>query len=156
MPLVAAPGVFFCLDISQMRLMTINDRAADIEDEFSFLDDWEDRYAHIIDLGKTNPALAAEERTEETKVRGCASQVWMVISAQDDDRLEIRAESDAMIVSGLISLLIRLFSGATRDEISSFDADAFLGKIGVTGALSAQRSNGLAAMLTRIKQTASA
>ena len=137
-----------------MRGMTILERAAEIADEFDFLDDWEDRYAHIIDLGKSNPALAASERTEESKVRGCASQVWMVITPQDQDRLEIRAESDAMIVSGLISLLVRLFSGATRDEISAFDADAFLDKIGVKGALSAQRSNGLASMLARIKQTA--
>lgn len=134
--------------------MTILDRAADIEDEFEFLDDWEDRYAHIIDLGKANPALTPEERTETTKVRGCASQVWMVITPDNDDRLNIRAESDAMIVSGLISLLIRLFSGATRDEINAFDADAFLTKIGVKGALSAQRSNGLASMLTRIQDTA--
>lgn len=137
-----------------MRRMTILNRATEIEDEFSFLDDWEDRYAHIIDLGKANPPLQADERTEDTKVRGCASQVWMVIIPQDENRLEVRAESDAMIVSGLISLLVRLFSGATRTEISEFDADAFLDKIGVKGALSAQRSNGLASMLTRIKQTA--
>ena len=134
--------------------MTITDRAAEISEEFDFLDDWEDRYAHIIDLGKANPALEAHERTEQNKVRGCASQVWMVLTPQDDDRLAIRAESDAMIVSGLISILIRLFSGATRDEIHGFDADAFLTEIGVKGALSAQRSNGLAAMLARIKDTA--
>lgn len=136
--------------------MTIKQRATDIEDDFAFLDDWEDRYAHIIDLGKSNPPLAAHERTEESKVRGCASQVWMVITPLSDDQLEIRAESDAMIVSGLISLLVRLFSGAQRAEITAFDADAFLAKIGVTGALSAQRSNGLASMLARIKQTAAA
>ena len=137
-----------------MRRMTISKRAANIEDEFAFLDDWEDRYAHIIDLGKANPPLEAHERTEDSKVRGCASQVWMVISPIEEDRFEIRAESDAMIVSGLISLLVQLFSGATRSEISEFDADAFLEKIGVKGALSAQRSNGLASMLARIKQTA--
>lgn len=148
------PGLFFWADLSQMPRMTITERAADIEDEFDFLEDWEVRYAHIIDLGKANPSLEAHERTEETKVRGCASQVWMVIREQDDDRLQIRAESDAMIVSGLISLLVRLFSGATRAEISAFDADAFLDRIGVKGALSAQRSNGLASMLARIKQAA--
>ena len=134
--------------------MSIADRAAEIEDEFDFLDDWEDRYAHIIDLGKANPPLTASERTEETKVRGCASQVWIVLTPQDQDRVEIRAESDAMIVSGLISLLIRLYSGATREEIHGFDADAFLTKIGVKGALSAQRSNGLASMLARIQSFA--
>ena len=111
-PPASVPGVFFCVDLYQMPRMTLLDRATEIEDEFEFLDDWEDRYAHIIDLGKANPPLEAEERTEETKVRGCASQVWMVITEQDDDQLNIRAESDAMIVSGLISLLIRLFSGA--------------------------------------------
>lgn len=134
-----------------MPIMTIADRATEIEDEFGFLDDWEDRYAHIIDLGKANPALAADERSEETKVRGCASQVWIVLTPQDEDRVEVRAESDAMIVSGLIALLIRLYSGATREEIRAFDADAFLTKIGVKGALSAQRSNGLASMLARIQ-----
>lgn len=134
--------------------MTIDERAIEIEEEFGFLDDWEDRYAHIIDLGKANPTLAPEERIEETKVRGCASQVWMVLTPAKNDRIEVRAESDAMIVSGLISILIRLFSGATRAEIKAFDADAFLAKIGVTGALSAQRSNGLASMLARIQSVA--
>lgn len=136
--------------------MTVQERANDIAAEFDFLDDWETRYAHIIDLGKANPPLAAEERNEETKVRGCASQVWMVIENQDDGALSIRAESDAMIVSGLIALLIRLFSGAPREEVLAFDAPAFLDQIGVTGALSAQRSNGLAAMLDRIRSTAEA
>lgn len=134
--------------------MTITDRATEIAEEFDFLDDWEDRYAHIIDLGKANPPLEAHERNEQSKVRGCASQVWMVLTAEADDRLTVRAESDAMIVSGLISILVRLFSGATRDEIHRFDADAFLTEIGVKGALSAQRSNGLASMLARIKDTA--
>ena len=136
--------------------MSISERAAEIAEDFDFLDDWEDRYAHIIDLGKANPPLAAEERTETTKVRGCASQVWMVLTPAAEDRLNVRAESDAMIVSGLISILIRIFSGATRDEINAFDADAFLEQIGVKGALSAQRSNGLASMLVRIKETARA
>lgn len=138
-----------------MPVMTITERAAEIEDEFSFLDDWEDRYAHIIDLGKANPPLLPEERNEVTKVRGCASQVWIVLTPDANDKLTVRAESDAMIVSGLIALLIRLYSGAPRNEIRDFDADAFLTKIGVKGALSAQRSNGLASMLVRIQDTAS-
>ena len=154
MPPTTVSGVFFLVIRPQMPGMTIQDRAADISDVFSLLDDWEDRYAHIIDLGKSNPPLAADERTEDTKVRGCASQVWMVLTPLEEDRLEVRAESDAMIVSGLISILIRLFSGASRQEIDQFDADAFLTEIGVKGALSAQRSNGLASMLARIKQTA--
>ncbi len=137
-----------------MPVMTITERAREIEDEFAFLDDWEARYAHIIDLGKENPPLNADERTEQTKVRGCASQVWRVITPEPDSGLGIRAESDAIIVSGLIALLIRLFSGAQRDEIAGFDAKEFFERIGVTGALSAQRSNGFASMLARIYRAA--
>lgn len=138
-----------------MLAMTVTETAAEISDEFAFLDNWEDRYAHIIDLGKANPPLADAERREDTRVHGCTSQVWMVITAQDDNRLEIRAESDALIVSGLIALLVRLFSGATRSEIAAFDPKAFFEEIGVAGTLSAQRSNGLASMIARIKASAS-
>lgn len=135
--------------------MNISERAMDIEEEFSFLEDWEDRYAHIIDLGKSNEGLAEHEKTEVTRVRGCASQVWMVTRTTRDNKLEIRAESDAMIVSGLISILTRLYSGIEQDEIQTFDAKAFLDRIGISGALSAQRSNGLASMLARIQEAAS-
>ena len=128
--------------------MSIAETAADIREDFSWLDDWEARYAHIIDLGK-------HERTEETRVRGCASQVWLV-TGWEDGKMVLRAESDAMIVSGLIALLVQLYSGASRDEILSFDAKAFLDEIGVSGALTAQRSNGLASMLSRIQDDAKA
>ena len=134
--------------------MTISTRAADIKDEFAFLDNWADRYAHIIDLGKSNATLEAHERTEESRVRGCASQVWLVSKMTPQGRLEIRAESDAMIVSGLIAILLRLFSGQTAEDILSFDAKVFLEEIGVLGALTAKRSNGLASMLVRIRAMA--
>lgn len=133
----------------------MQDKATEIREEFSWLDDWEARYAHIIDLGKANPPLEASERTEGTRVRGCTSQVWMVTNT-DGDRLTVRAESDAMIVSGLIALLIRLYSGQQSSEILAFDAKSFLEEIGVAGALTAQRSNGLASMLERILRDASA
>ena len=136
--------------------MTIDQRASDIRDEFDFLDDWEARYAHIIDLGKSNPPLEPHERTEASRVRGCASQVWLVSEPGEADRLNIRAESDAMIVSGLIALLVRLYSGAARSEILEFDAAGLLEEIGVSGALTAQRSNGLASMLARIRSDAEA
>jgi cysteine desulfuration protein SufE len=135
--------------------MSIAETAAEIREDFSWLDDWEARYAHIIDLGKANPPLEPHERTEETRVRGCASQVWLVTGWQDG-KLVLRAESDAMIVSGLIALLIRLYTGATREEILSFDAKALLDEIGVSGALTSQRSNGLASMLARIQADAKA
>lgn len=134
-------------------MKTIDDIAGEIRDEFAFLDDWESRYAHIIDLGKGNPPLAEAERNEATRVRGCASQVWLVADdvPGQPDRIAFRAESDAMIVSGLIALLIRLFSGQPASDILGFDAKAYFDEIGVSGALSAQRSNGLASMLQRIR-----
>jgi len=115
--------------------MSIQDAATDIREEFDFLDDWEERYAHIIDLGKANTGLAAHERTEETRVRGCASQVWLVSEHGDNNTLILRAAAN---------------------EISSFDANEFLQEIGVSGALTAQRSNGLASMLARIQSDAQA
>ncbi len=133
--------------------MSIETKAADIREEFSWLEDWEARYAHLIDLGKANPPLAPEERTEETRVRGCASQVWMVTDLADD-RLTVRAESDAIIVSGLIALLTRIYSGEPAADILKFDVRKLLDDIGVTGALTAQRSNGLASMLARIETDA--
>lgn len=135
--------------------MSIETKAADIREEFSWLEDWEARYAHLIDLGKANPPLAPEERSEDTRVRGCASQVWMVTDVAAG-RLDVRAESDAIIVSGLIALLTRLYSGETAGDILKFDVKALLDEIGVTGALTAQRSNGLASMLTRIRTDAQA
>ena len=135
--------------------MSIETKAADIREEFSWLEDWEARYAHLIDLGKANPPLAPDERSEETRVRGCASQVWMVTDVAGG-RLDVRAESDAIIVSGLIALLTRLYSGEPVGDILKFDVKALLDEIGVTGALTAQRSNGLASMLTRIRTDAQA
>lgn len=138
-----------------MADMSIQDAAADIREEFSWLDDWEARYAHIIDLGKNNTPLEPQERTEDTRVRGCASQVWMVTGVSEG-RLNLRAESDAVIVSGLIALLVRLYSGADVKEAAEFDAESLLDEIGVKGALTAQRSNGLASMLVRIRRDADA
>lgn len=135
--------------------MSIQDAAAEIREEFSWLEDWEARYAHIIDLGKNNPPLDPDERTEKTRVPGCASQVWMVTDIKDG-HLGLRAESDAIIVSGLIALLIRLYSDARLEEAASFDAESLLDEIGVKGALTAQRSNGLASMLARIRADATA
>lgn len=133
--------------------MSIETKAADIREDFSWLEDWEARYAHLIDLGKANPPLADSERTEETRVRGCASQVWMVTQIENG-KLVLRAESDAIIVSGLIALLTELYSGEPPEDILRFDANAFLDEIGVAGALTAQRSNGLASMLARVQADA--
>lgn len=133
--------------------MSIQDAANIIREEFSWLDDWEARYAHIIDLGKANPTLSEEEKNEQTRVRGCTSQVWIVTDTSDGI-MKVRAESDALIVSGLIALLIRLYDQAPLEEIATFDVAALLEEIGVKGALTAQRSNGLASMLARLQDDA--
>jgi len=136
--------------------MSVSDAADEIREEFALLDDWETRYAHIIDMGRANPALDPDERNEDNRVKGCASQVWMVSQPLGEGHLELRAESDAVLVSGLIAVLTRLFSGQNAADILEFDAHGFFREIGVSDALTAQRSNGLASMLTRIHNNARA
>lgn len=131
--------------------MTLNETAAEIRETFSFLDDWETRYEHIIDLGKTLPELPDAEKTEAYKVRGCASQVWIVPQpAEKATDISFRAQSDALIVSGLIALLTELFNNKPASDILEFDAKGFFSELGLDEALSAQRANGLRSMLTRI------
>ncbi len=118
------------------------------------LGDWEERYRYIIDLGRTLAPLNDAERIDANKVRGCASQVWLVKESGADGRLVFRGDSDAMIVQGLVAVMLRLYSGRTPEEILSFDAPAALKQLGLDGALSAQRSNGLASMVQRIRRDA--
>ena len=134
--------------------LPITDIAAEIRDEFAFLDDWEARFQHIIDMGKSLPPLEDEDFSEANKVRGCASQVWLIANHTGDGRIEFRGASDAMIVSGLVGIILRLFSGQKADDIAAFDAEAFFSEIGVAEALTPQRSNGLKSMLTRIRTEA--
>ena len=134
--------------------MSIADALADLEAEFELLGDWEERYRHVIDLGRSLEPLTAAERSDANKVRGCASQVWLVTEPQGDGALRFRGDSDAHIVRGLIAILLRLFSGRQPAEILGFDAKAAFARLGLTGALSAQRSNGLASMTERIRRDA--
>lgn len=135
--------------------MSIADEANSLREDFAFLDDWEQRFAHLIDLGKNLPPLKAEELTEANKVRGCSSQVWLVAeTGPDAGKLYFRGASDAMIVSGLVAMLLKLFSGQTPAEILAFDAEGFFREIGVADALTPQRSNGLKSMLARIRDHA--
>ena len=134
----------------------IDDALTELRDEFEVLGDWEERYRHVIDLGKTLAPLSDEERTDPYKVRGCASQVWLVTEPQGDGTLAFRGDSDAHIVSGLIAILLRLYSRRTPDEILGFDAKAAFEQLGLTGALSSQRSNGLASMVARVRRDAEA
>ncbi|MBT0956567.1 SufE family protein [Alphaproteobacteria bacterium KMM 3653] len=131
----------------------------ELVETFEFLDDWEDRYRTVIDLGKDMVPLAEGERVDTTKVLGCASQVWLVpqVEGQGPDAiLTFRGESDAMIVQGLIAVLQCLYSGLPVREVAATDAQAELGRLGLTDHLSAQRSNGLRAMVERLQQIAAA
>ena len=134
--------------------MAIDDALAELKDEFELLGDWEERYRYVIEMGKDLAPLTDAERTDVYKVRGCASQVWLVTEPQADGTLSFRGDSDAHIVRGLIAILLRLYSGRTPGEILSFDANAAFAELGLAGALSAQRSNGLASMVGRIRRDA--
>jgi len=136
--------------------LTIASALEELEDEFELLGDWEERYRHVIDLGRGLEPLATHERSEANKVRGCASQVWLVTQPLSDGRLMFRGDSDAHIVRGLIAILLRLYSGRSAAEIVGFDAREAFGRLGLTGALSAQRSNGLFSMTERIRRDAAA
>ncbi len=128
---------------------------AEIAENLSFLDSWEDRYRYIIELGETLPPLAEAERTADNKVSGCVSQVWLV-SEQAGDTLRYRGESDAMIVRGLVAILVALYSGRPAREVAATDAIAELDALGLREHLSTQRSNGLVAMVNRIRNEARA
>ncbi|MBL4537204.1 SufE family protein [Oceanicaulis alexandrii] len=137
----------------------MTDLQADIDalvDEFDFLGDWEERYRYLIEMGQALPGLPDAERTDDTRVKGCVSQVWMVIDDGPDHALELRGDSDAHIVKGLVALLSRLYDGRKPDEALSIDPKEVLGRIGLAEHLSPQRSNGLASMIKRIQAEAQA
>lgn len=122
----------------------------DLAETFDFLDDWEDRYRHVIDLGKAMEPLDAALKVPATKVDGCASQVWLVPRIEDG-HLMFDGDSDAMIVRGLIAVLRMLFNGLPPAEARQVDARAELGRLGLNDHLSAQRSNGVRAMIERLQ-----
>lgn len=125
----------------------------DLAETFEFLDDWEDRYRHVIDLGRAMPPLDDSFKVPALKVDGCASQVWLrpMIAG---GRFEFQGESDAMIVRGLIAVLHALYAGVPVVEVGAVDAHAELGRLGLNEHLSAQRSNGVRAMVERIRKVA--
>jgi cysteine desulfuration protein SufE len=127
----------------------------ELVETFEFLDDWEDRYRHVIDMGKAMDPLEDALRVPATKVDGCASQVWLVPRI-NDGVFTFRGESDAMIVRGLIAVLLALYNNQSVSEVTKIDAVAQLERLGLNDHLSAQRSNGLRAMVERIRETAAA
>lgn len=124
-----------------------------IAEDFEFLDDWEDRYRHVIEMGKAMEPLDAALRVPATKVDGCASQVWMVPQVRDGV-FSFAGDSDAMIVRGLIAVIAALYNDLTVAEVQAVDAQAELARLGLNEHLSSQRSNGVRAMIERVKETA--
>lgn len=144
-------------DVSrQIKLMNdqkkIEEIEAEIKEEFSLFDSWDDKYEYIIDLGKKLQPLDAKYKIDENKVRGCQSTVWLVADYKDG-RVFYKAESDAVIVKGLISMLIRVLSGQKADDIINAKLN-FIQEIGMTTHLAQTRSNGLLAMVKQMKNYA--
>ncbi|HXV00823.1 MAG TPA: SufE family protein [Caulobacteraceae bacterium] len=132
----------------------IDSAVADLADELDVLGDWEQRYRHVIDLGRTLTPLSEAEHAEANKVKGCASQVWLIVERDANGRLSFRGDSDAHIVRGLIAILLGFYNRRAPAEILAFDARAAFDRLGLTGALSRQRSNGLFSMIERIRHDA--
>ncbi len=128
---------------------TITEIQDEIIDDFSLIDEWEDKYAYIIELGKKVPELSAEFKTDKNIIRGCQSKVWMV-SKIENGKVIYHADSDAIIVKGLIALLLKTFSGHTPEAVLQTDA-YFIEAIGMSQHLSMTRSNGLASMVKQMK-----
>ncbi|MCV2880936.1 SufE family protein [Actibacterium sp. XHP0104] len=129
----------------------------EIVDTFEFLEDWEERYRHVIDMGKAMPPLDEAVKVPATKVEGCASQVWLLPRIDGTGAgavFHFEGESDAMIVRGLIAVLHALYDGLSVAEVLKVDALAEMGRLGLNDHLSAQRSNGLRAMVERIRKLA--
>lgn len=132
---------------------------SEISENLGFLEDWEDRYRYLIELGQALPPLADNEKTTESRVQGCVSQVWLLAEeAKKDGRtiLKFRGDSDALIVKGLVAVLIALYSGETPERIAATDAIALFDRMGLREHLTSQRSNGLVAMVQRIRAEAAA
>lgn len=128
----------------------------DIKQAFELMDDWEERYQLIIDLGKQLPQMPGELKMPENKVEGCTSQVWMVGSVDQERRFSFQADSDAHIVRGLIGLLMSIYQNKPVKEVTDFDIEKEFGEMGLESHISPNRRNGFYAMVGRIQQLAQA
>lgn len=139
---------------NMVNLMTLDE----ILENFEFLEDWEDKYRYVIELGRTMPEFPDDKRTADYKIEGCVSQVWLVKdidTSSGEPILTYIGDSDAHIVKGLVALVLAAFSGRPASEITAFNTDAMFTQIGLREHLTPQRSNGLNAMVNRIKRDAS-
>lgn len=139
----------------KFKKMTVNETQDEIIEEFDGLTDWMDRYAYIIELGNTLPEYPEAEKTPQNLIEGCQSRVWISAQRDSDDRIKFEADSDALIVKGIVALLMRVFNERTPDEILNTDL-YFIDKIGLKEHLSPTRSNGLVAMVKQIHNYAKA
>ncbi len=141
-----------------MHMASVDEAIQELVDEFALLPDWEERISHVIELARSLEPLDESERVEANRVRGCASQVWLVSErrAEAPEKLYFRGESDAHLVRGEIAMLMRVFSGRTPAEILNVDPQVLFERLGLKEALTAQRSNGLFAMIKRIQDEARA
>ena len=136
-------------------MKTIEENIAEIESDFSMFDQWMDKYAYLIDLGKSLPLIDAKYKDEDHLIRGCQSQVWLAARLNDQGRIEFTADSDAIITKGIISLLVRVLSGQTPQDIAQADL-SFIDRIGLSSHLSPTRANGLSEMSRQMKLYAAA
>ena len=136
-------------------MKTIEENIAEIESDFSMFDQWVDKYAYLIDLGKSLPLIDAKYKDEDHLIRGCQSQVWLAAHLNDQGRIEVTADSDAIITKGIISLLVRVLSGQTPQDIAQADL-SFIDRIGLSSHLSPTRANGLSEMIRQMKLYAAA
>ncbi len=132
--------------------MSLHQAQQELIDEFAMFTDWQDRYEHLIELGKDLPLIAPEHKTDDNLVRGCQSRVWLN-ATQQNDRIHFTADSDAMITKGIVALLVRVYNDRTPQEILGGSTE-FIDKIGLREHLSPNRANGLSAMLDQMKRYA--
>ncbi|MEC9307529.1 MAG: SufE family protein [Candidatus Neomarinimicrobiota bacterium] len=135
--------------------MTIQDTLQELNELFSIFEDPKEKFIQLMDMAKESEGLSESERTEENKVYGCTSQAWVLMDKQEDRTFYFRADSDAMIVKGLLTLLVKIFNGQTASEIRSVDGSVILKSIGLLGAVSNQRTNGFSSAVEKIRQLAS-
>ena len=134
-------------------MSTQQENAEALIDAFESFDDWEERYAFLIDIGRKLPPMSPEDKNDETRVHGCQSQVW-VVAEPKEDAIEFIADSDSTLVKGLIALLRKVYSGQRAQDIVNFDIEGFFEKLGLNQHLSMGRRNGLYSMVNRVKSLA--
>ncbi|HKK89133.1 MAG TPA: SufE family protein [Saprospiraceae bacterium] len=131
-------------------MSSIEEKQQEVVEEFAFFDDWMSKYEYIIDLGKNLPVIDEDKKTEDYRIKGCQSQVWLDASLNDEGLVDFKADSDAVITKGIISLLIRVLSGHKPQDITKADLH-FIEEIGLREHLSPTRSNGLLSMVKKMK-----